>query len=253
MLEESHYYPGVALVLGSLLWHMKSEHPFTPPSSPWIIVPRHLGSQKGKLHALVDIGFSKIWRELCVGLSFSNRQPFVTYFVEFLEDPERSKAHVFDQQRYATTSKECLQLYLCSHRNYSKGALESAHWDKVLRRSRPSLWKRRLGIHSRVKKGRHHIKSQQWKALKAQSIREWRDPFPYNLLGNEYSRFCMYRTMLEFLPFLLEKSAISLELAEILRRRTFTTMGQKFPRRMRLAKEAMSRYLLRVESGVGEP
>jgi hypothetical protein len=41
---------------------------------------------------------------------------------------------------------------------------------------------------------------------------------------------------------------ISLELANVLHCCTFTTMGQKFPQRMRLAKEAISRYLLRVES-----
>jgi hypothetical protein len=52
---------------------------------------------------------------------------------------------------------------------------------------------------------------------------------------------------------MLEKSAISLELADVVRRRTFTTMAQRFPRRKMLAKEAMMKYLARVESAVGDP
>jgi len=252
MLEKSHYYPGVALVLGSFLCYMKSGHPDTPPPFPGIIVPEYFGCQEGKRHILDDIGFSEIFRALDFDLSIGDSQPFVTYFVELLEDPERSKTHVFDQQRYATTSKECLQLCLCSHRDYSKGALESVHRDKALCRSRPWLWRGRLGVHSRVRKGRHHIKFQQGKALKARGTIKWYDSFLYSPLGNEYRRVRIYKTILDFLPFFLERSAISLELAEVLRRRTFTTMGQNFPRRMRLAKEAMSRYLLRVESGVGE-
>jgi len=47
---------------------------------------------------------------------------FFNYLTELLESPERLGTHIFNQQRYATSAEECLQLYLCSHRNFSKGA-----------------------------------------------------------------------------------------------------------------------------------
>jgi hypothetical protein len=72
---------------------------------------------------------------------------------------------------------------------------------------------------------------------------------PNNRSEREYWRSLSYRCALDVLPFLLEKSAISLELAEVLRGCTFTTMGQRFPRRIRLAKDAITRYLLRVGLG----
>jgi len=173
----------------------------------------------------------------------------LNYLAEFLKNPERSKTHFFDQQRYATASQECLQLCLCSHQKFSKGAMESAHRDNVLRRSKPSLWIRRLGVHSKIRKGRHHLK----RSLKAQlevRIKAF-ESFPDNSPEQEYSLSFSYRWALDLLPFFLENSAISLDLVEVLRTCTFTTMGQRFPRRMRLAKGAIPRYLLRAESGVG--
>ena len=176
---------------------------------------------------------------------------FLNYFEEFLENPERSGTHAFDQQRYVTASKECLQLYLCSHLRFSKGSVESAHRDNMLRRSKPSLWRTRLGPHSRIRKARHHIKVWKWKKLlKTPCFGPF--PFPENSLEvYDYYRSLLYRWALDHLPSFLEKSAISLELAEILHHHTFTTMAQKFPRRIRLAKDTIRKYLLRVESASG--
>jgi hypothetical protein len=39
-----------------------------------------------------------------------------------------------------TAPKECLELYLCSHLNFWKGATESAPQDKGLRRGKPLAW-----------------------------------------------------------------------------------------------------------------
>jgi len=178
---------------------------------------------------------------------------YLTYLSGFLENPERSKAHVFDWERYATASKECLQLCLCRQHKLSKGAMESAHRDNALRRSKPSEWIRRLGVHSRIRKGRYYLKVQQQKSLKARITIDEDASFPDDSPEHEYCQSLSYRWSLDLLPFFLEKSAISLELAEVLRRCIFTPMGQKFPRRMRLAKEAIEKYLLRAESGVCEP
>jgi len=107
-----------------------------------------------------------------------------------------------------------------------------------------------MGVHSRIWKARHH--SQVLLRVKGRIYNFPDASYPENSPHHEYCRSLSYRWALDLLPFLLDKSAISLELAEVLRRRTFTTMAQQFPRRKRLAKEAIAKYLLRVEeSAVG--
>ena len=127
--------------------------------------------------------------------------------------------------------------------------MESGHRDKALRRSKPSAWIARMGVRSRIWKARHHLKGQ----LEASIYIDQYASFPPNSPQHEYFRSLSYRWALDLLPFFLENSAISSDLAEVLRRRTFTTMAQKFPRRSRLAKEAITKYLLRVESVAGNP
>jgi len=46
----------------------------------------------------------------------------------------------FSQQRYVVATKECLQLYLCSHPNFSKRATEFACHDKAMQRNKPWEW-----------------------------------------------------------------------------------------------------------------
>ena len=125
----------------------------------------------------------------------------------------------------------------CSHRNFSKGAKESAHRDKALRRSKPWEWAAQLGVHSRIWKGRHHLKAQQRKSLKIKIFISQYDYVPKTFPEHEYYRYLSYQWALDLLPFLLERSTIYLELADVLRGCTFTTMAWKFPRRRKLAKE----------------
>lgn len=238
ILEKHSHYPGVALLLGTLLEYKKIGYPQTHFPTP--IVP---------LHPLFILYGTEFWGivELYIEKEVPSHQEFFNYFAGLLEDPERSKTYVFDQQRYVVASKECMQLCLCRHSKFSRGTVEFAYRDKVLRRNKPSLWRRRLGVHSRIRKGRRHLKARQLKSLKAQDYLDNSVP-----AENEYSRSLSYRWALDLLPSFLEKSATSLGLAEVLRGCTFTTMGLKFPRRMRLAKEAVLKYLLRIDSGVGE-
>jgi hypothetical protein len=151
ILGKSYHFSGVTLLLGSLLERMKIGD---PRNSPTTIAPLYLqGAFSGEFSGIVEI-----YPKKC--MIFDDwRLEFLNYFAELLENPERSKSHVFDHERYATASKECLQLRLCNHLKTSK--------------------------------------------------RDMR--------------------ILDQLPSFL---AISLELAEFLRRRTFTKMGQKFPRRV---------------------
>jgi len=103
-----------------------------------------------------------------------------------------------------------------------------------------------MGVRSRIWKARHL-------QLKASIYIHQQDSFPEKSPEHEYYRSLSYQWALDLLPFFLENSAISLELAGVLCSCTFTTMSWQFPRRRRLAKEAISRYLLRAESAVGSP
>jgi len=104
-----------------------------------------------------------------------------------------------------------------------------------------------MGVHSRIWKARNHFKAQ----LQASIFIGADISFPENSPQHECYQSVSYRWALDLLPFFLENSAISLELAEVLHRCTFTTMAQQFLWRKRLAKEAIAKYLLWVESAAG--
>jgi len=247
-LEKFHSCPGFTLLLGSILQRTNVKHqPFNCP--PGLAAPLYLIRQEGNGDILDDMGFSGAFLSF---LGLPGFQEFFTYFIELLENPERSGSHAFGQHRYATAAKECLQLCLCSHHKFSKEATQSALRDKVLLRNKPWAWKARLGIHSRIRTAMHHLTVRQWKSFKARRYIPQYTSSPPNSFEQEHYRFLSYQWRLDLLPIFLEKSAISLELTDVLRTRTFTTMAQRFPRRMRLARLAIAAYLLRVEeSAVG--
>jgi len=243
ILEKYHSFPGFALLLGSLFPSIEDIKKLTFP--PGMVTYLYLVRQQGEGYLLDDIKFSGIVQ---VGGCVNGTQEFLVYLTQLLENPERAGTHVFDQQRYTTAAKECLQLCLCNYRDFSKRATESGHHDRALRRSKPSAWIARMGVRSKIRKSRHQLQV----LLKASSRYISQEAsFPENSPEHEFYRSMSYQWALDLLPFFLEHSAISLELAEVLRRRNFTTMAQNFPRRTRLAKEAIASYLLRVESAVG--
>ena len=153
---------------------------------------------------------------------------FLAYLTQFLPNAERAGAHVFDQQRYAMAAKECLQLCLCSYRHFSRGgAMVSSHHERALRRNKPTAWIARMGVHSRIRKGSHRLQVllglTAWRYINQGSL------FPGNSPHHECRRSLSYQWALNLLPFFLENSvAISMELAEVLRRGAFTTMAQQF-------------------------
>ena len=246
VLEKYHHFPGFTLLLGTLLQYLnkdKSNFRITPGISAFLYLVRQ---QQGPI--LDDVGFSGIWRTTSRSFIMQGgMREFCAYFAQLLENPDRSGTYVFDQQRYATAAKECVELCLCSPRNFSKGAIEVA-CDKGLRRSKPWVWIIRLGVHSRIRKARQHLALQQKMGIVVYQYASLPEKSP----KHEYYRIMAYWWALYLLPFLLEKSAISLELAEVLRSRTFATVAQSFSRERRLAKEAITKYLLRVESAVGD-
>ena len=240
VLERHYSFPGFTLLLGSLLlsiMDIKQQHAYPPAG---MVAYLCLVRQRGEGHILDDIGFSGIFG---THRSITGTLEFLTYLAELLGNPERSGTHVFDQQRHTTAAKECLQLCLCS---CHEGAMEPGYRDKALRRSKPSAWIARMGVRSRIRKGRHHLQVR----LKASYIFQ-NQSFPENSPQHQYYQSLSYQWTLDLFPFFLENSGISLELAEVLRQRPFTAMAQQFPRRKRLAKEAIAKYLLRVESAAG--
>ena len=244
-LEKYHSHPGFTLLLGSILQHTNVKYQFWH-FPPGLVASLCLVRQQGEGHILDDNGFSGITETYHGGAHGTTE--FLAYFVQLLEN---HGTHAFDQHRYATAAKECLELCLCSHHKFSKGLTESACRDKVMLRNKPWAWKAQLGVHSRIWKAMRHLTiRRQWKSLKARIFIWQHTSFPQSSSVYEYYRFLLYQWRLDLLPIFLEKSAISLELANVLRTRTFTTMAQRFPRRMRLAREAIAAYLLRFEESV---
>ena len=245
VLEKYCSFPGFNLLLGSLL-HFAMNIKRRPIFPSGMLASVYLIRQRGGGHILDDIGFSCICG---IAIIMQSTPKFLIYFAQLLENPEQSGTQVFDQQRYTAAAKDCLQLCLFNHRNFSKGIMDSGHRDRALRRSKPSAWIARMGVCSRIWKGRHNFQI----LLKARITINQYHSFPEKSPQHECYRSLSYRWALDLLPFFLENSAISLELAAVLRRRTFTTMALQFPRRKRLAKEAIAKYLLQVESAAGNP
>ena len=252
VLEKYHLFPGLTLLLGSIFQYVSPKQP--SGLLPGIVALSYVIQKWGEEHTLDDIelfGAKRIFHHISGIYPLPGTPEFFSYLTELLESPERSGTHIFDQQRYAMAAKECLQLYLCSHRKFSKGATQSTLHDQILRRSKPLAWLARLGVHSRIWKARHHFKVQEHNFVKTHTISLY-NSFPENSPEHQYYQFVSYRWALVLLPFLLEKSPVSLELADMLRGCAFAMMSQEFPRRRRLAKEAIAKYLLQVESATDE-
>ena len=245
-LEKYQPCPGFTLLVGSLLQYRKINHQLRRYPRG-LVASLYLFRQQGEGNILDDMGFGGIHDPSYVEAFGTQR--FLTYFKTLLESPERSGIYAFDQRRYVIAAKECLQLCLCNHRKFSKRATQFACHNTVLLRNKPWAWKARLGVYSRIRKSRHHLQVQQRKPGHIYQHAS----FPENSPLDEYYRILSYKWRLDLLPLFLEESAISWELADVLRSCTFTVMAQLFPRRITLVREAITTYLLRVESAVGGP
>jgi hypothetical protein len=259
-LEKYHSFPGLTLLLGNICQYRSTKQLYALTTG--IVASSYLFRKRGNRHILDGTGLFQLFEiqrmssyayifyvpNHCDPESFSHLR-------ELLENPERSGTHIFDQQRYAMAAKECLQLYLCSRRNFFnlKGATRFSCHDKAMRRSKPWEWVARLGVHSRIWKARHYFKVLK-KSLEGKPVNCQHQFifFPKDFPKHQYLQLLSYRWALDLLPLLLEKSAVSLELADVLHGCTFTMMAWEFPQRMLLAKMAIARYLLWVESAAGE-
>jgi len=243
-LEKYHSSPGFTLLLGSILQYRNMiKNPFEV-FPPGLVASLFLFRQQGEGNILDDMGFSGITANWGFALGTLD---FLVYFKEFLNNPWRSWIHAFDAPSYVTAAKECLQLYLCNHHKFSQGATDSDRCCKVLLRNKPWTVKVRLGANSRIPK------AIRWRKSFGAPIIHQDPAYTLNTFQHENYRSLSYKWALELLPLFLEESAISLELANMLRTCTFATMAQQFRRKMMLARKAITAYLLRVESAVGTP
>jgi len=256
VLEKCHLLPGLTLLLGGI-FHYMSPIRQGYHAGVGLAASSYLIQQWGKGHILYDIGFfggRGIISHTNGAYLLPGTQEFFRYLTMLLKSPEQSETHIFDQKRYVTAAKECLQLYLCNHHKFSKGATEFTHHDKMLRRSKPWEWVARQRVHRRIgRKGWRHFKALWYLSLHASDIIYQGQSFPKNSPEHQFFQFLSYQWALDLLPFLLEKSAVSLELADVLHCCTFAMMAWEFPRRMQLAKKAIRKYLLWVESAGGNP
>ena len=247
VLEKHCTSPGFTLLLGNILQY---RNVLKKPSAsenfpPGLVTFLYFVRQQGGGRILDDMGFSAISE---TEGQLPGTVDFLHYFTDLLENPGRSGTHAFDRQSYATAAKECLHLYLCNHHRFSKGATDSDFHDRVLLRNKPWAWKVRLGTHS------HRIPKalRGWKSFETPYILQ-DPPLALSSSKHEIYRSLAYEWALDLLPIFLEESAISLELADVLRSCSFTTIAQQFGRKMMLARKAIETYLLRVDSAVGGP
>ena len=99
--------------------------------------------------------------------------------------------------------------------------------------------------HGRVRKSRHR------EGRKFKATRRFAS-FDPDWLNNESWRSMVCEWALDLLPLLLGRSAVSSEMTDVLRGCTFAMIGIEFLRKMKVAKVFMRRYILRVESAVGD-
>lgn len=161
-----------------------------------IVVLSYLIWQRGEGHTLDDrIVWSRQSNFSQWGHIFTIKHSRVfSYLTNFLESPEWSWTHTFDQQQYATAAKECLQLCLFSHHNFSRGAAEFTCHNKVMRRSKPWGWIAWLGVHSRIRNERRHFTLLQRRSIDALgSIIYQHHPFLENSPKHQYCQFLSYR------------------------------------------------------------
>ena len=194
-LEKYHSYPGFALLLGSILQYRNVKHQSIFP--PGMVALLYLVRQQGEGHILDDMGLSGIYAS---NSPVIGAEAFFTYFIDLLRNTARSGTHTFDEQRCATAAKECLELWLCSHRNFSMEAKESACRDKELLRNKPWAWKTRLGVHRGIQRTMHHLTVQRRKLFKLGRKGTLQFLSPRSPSEHDDYRFLAYQWGLDILP-----------------------------------------------------
>jgi hypothetical protein len=164
---------------------------------------------------------------------------YLEYLFDLLEKPERSGAYALSGQMFASAVRDCLDLYLCNRRLLQKRRSRCDRWHAGMRRMIPWLWRVRFGIPNVYHRKRLGRKSRVFNICRGSH----RVSFP----GVEGYQLALYEWALIVLPFFLENSLVSRELADHSSRSTFSMVSVRFPHLTRLAKVAILTYSMRAQ------
>ena len=200
-----------------------------------------LAENEGNEEFFEDMGFAGLLETHSITSIIEPRGiQYLEYLYDLLENPKRSGAYALNSQMFANAVRECLELYLCNRRlKFQKRRSQCNRWYAQRRREAPWIWKVRSGTRSI-----YHPKRLGQKAKSFNTCRGSERPVAFS--GVEGYQLALYEWALIVLPFLLESSELSLELADYLNRSTFLMVSVRFPYLTRLAKVAISKYLMRV-------
>ncbi|KIM37526.1 hypothetical protein M413DRAFT_257021 [Hebeloma cylindrosporum] len=202
-----------------------------------------LGQNDGNEEFFEGMGFAGLLKTHSITSTIEPRGiEYLKYLYNLLEEPKRSGIYALNAQTFAGAVMECLSLYLCNRAFFQKRRSRFEPWRARRRRTSPWLWRMRFGPCNIYH--RNHPK--------AGTFDRRRGSRPVASPGLEDYQVALYEWALIVLPFFLENSAVSPDLAEHLSRSTFSINSVRFPYLTRRARLAISTYLLRVKVSQGE-
>jgi hypothetical protein len=207
---------------------------------PYLASMLILAQNEGNEEFFEDMGFAGLLKTHSITSTIEPRGiQYLEYLYDLLEKPERSGSYALNSQMFANAVRHCLELYLCNRRlEFQKRRSQCDRWYAGRRRETPWIWRVRFGTRSI-----YHPKRP---GQKAKSFNTCRGSRPVAFSGVEGYQLALYEWALIVLPFFLESSELSPELADYLDRSTFLMVSVRFPYLTRLAKVAISKYSMRV-------
>lgn len=199
-----------------------------------------LGQNEGNQEFFEDMGFAGLLKTHSITSTIEPRGiEYLEYLCDLLEKPERSGAYTLDGQMFASAVRDCLDFYLCNRRLLQKRRSRCDRWHYRMRRTTPWLHRVRFGTLNVYHQKRPGRKTRVFNPSRGSR----RVAFP----GVEGYQLASYEWALMVLPFFLENSVVSLELADYLSHSTFSIVSVRFPHLTRLAKVAISTYSIRAQ------
>ena len=207
---------------------------------PYLASMLILGKAEGNEEFFESMGFAGLLKTHSITSTIESRGiKYLKYLYDLLEEPERSGDYTLNGQMFASAVRECLDLYLCNRSFLQKQRSRFNRWRDGMRRTTPWLWRVRFGTRNR---------NHPWRKIRA--FNTCHGSRPLAPPGMEGFRIALYEWALMVFPFFLERSTVSLELAEYLSRSTFSIVSVRFPYLTRLAKVAILKYSMRAKAFV---
>jgi len=209
---------------------------------PYLASMLILGKTEGNAEFFENMGFAGLLNTHSITCTIEPRGiKYLEYLYDLLEDPKRSGDCALNGQMFANAVGECLELYLCNRHLLQKQRSQFDRRHATMRRTTPWLWRVRFGT-----RNAYHRNHPRRKTRAAFNIcRRSRALAPP---GIEAFQIALYEWALIVFPFFLERSTVSLKLADHLSRSTFSIVSARFPYLTRLAKVAILKYSIRAKA-----